>query len=190
MIAPIHAGVRRARLQQPRRGPRPSALVREVRATLSDSRRASATARSSTCATGRTRRKRSTCSCRRDARAARSCSSTAATGARSTRPIISFVAGPFVEQGYRGRGDQLRPVPRGHDRDDRRRMPARARLARARRRPHTAPRPTPIVVGGPFGRWPSRRDAVRDAGRKRSGSTAHPLRRCGVRCPACTTCGR
>ena len=81
-------------------------------------------------------------------RAARSSSSTAATGARSTRTIISFVAARSSTQGYAVAVINYDLCPDGRDRDDRRRMPARARLARARRAEATARQPTPLVVGG------------------------------------------
>ncbi len=60
-------------------------------------------------------------------------SSTAATGARSTRTTTRSSRRPLVDAGHRGRRHRLRPVPGRHDRDDRRRMPARARVDRPRR---------------------------------------------------------
>ena len=61
---------------------------------------------------------------------------------------FSFVARAVRRAGHRGRRRQLRPVPGRVDRDDRRRVPARAGVGRARRRARTARAPSEVVVGG------------------------------------------
>ena len=94
------AEVRRARLQQSRRGPRPSALARAITPESSAKARRGARAASSTCATGRARRRRSISSCLPVAPRERFVFLHGGYWRALDKSDFSFVAPPFVARGY------------------------------------------------------------------------------------------
>ena len=89
---------------------------------------------------------------------------------------FSFVAAPFVAQGIAVAVVNYDLCPDGVDRDDRRRMPARGRVARRAKARRTAPTRARRRRRA-FGGRPSRRDDVRDRLGARTGSRATPIRR-------------